>query len=253
MLDDRTVVGRTFAIIEACLHAHGYPVPLAALTRTTGLPKPTVRRIAEDLVRREWLHRASEGYLTGPALAEAGSRALARHPLTEVLMVGLTDLHHQTGCVLRAVDVSSPRHWPVLYAVEHPAGAALGLATRPVEPDDPAVLATAIGLLALSSHRAAAIRLIERGVPSLTPYTLTQPRQLVAELEAARERGAAVEQQRVVLGWSSVAVGLAAVGGRPTVIVGAAERSHRFHPDRLVSAIRALDARLRSTHVHTRP
>jgi hypothetical protein len=50
-MDDHTVVGRAVAILD-CVASAASPLPLAALTRKTGIPKPTVRRIASDLTER---------------------------------------------------------------------------------------------------------------------------------------------------------------------------------------------------------
>jgi DNA-binding IclR family transcriptional regulator len=60
-MDDHTVIGRAVAILDCIASAAG-PLALAALTRRTGIPKPTVRRIANDLTKRGMLELTSDGY-----------------------------------------------------------------------------------------------------------------------------------------------------------------------------------------------
>ncbi|MEV6984738.1 helix-turn-helix domain-containing protein [Sphaerisporangium sp. NPDC051017] len=73
-MDDRTVTGRAAAILDAV--AAGDPMTLAELTRAVGIPKPTVRRIAADLMSRRLLARCADGrYRLGVHLLELGVRA----------------------------------------------------------------------------------------------------------------------------------------------------------------------------------
>ncbi|WP_446219963.1 helix-turn-helix domain-containing protein [Micromonospora sp. IBHARD004] len=67
-MDDHTVTGRVMAVLEA-VGALEEAATLAALTRHTGIPKPTVRRIAADLVARKILNRDATGYLWGSKTA----------------------------------------------------------------------------------------------------------------------------------------------------------------------------------------
>jgi len=62
-MDDHTVAGRMLAIIDA-VASRAY-IGLAEITAITSIPKPTVRRIVEDLVRRGKLERTPLGYGLG--------------------------------------------------------------------------------------------------------------------------------------------------------------------------------------------
>ena len=59
-MDDGTVLGRALLVLDACL-CTSQVASLAELTSATGLPKPTVYRLAEQLVRRRLLDRVEGG------------------------------------------------------------------------------------------------------------------------------------------------------------------------------------------------
>jgi len=93
--DDKTVVGRVAAILDAVAEASA-PVPLAELTRLTGIPKPTVRRIAASLVARGILGRTEAGYVPGGKMLRYGLHAMSRHPVALAVQPYLQDLHQRS-------------------------------------------------------------------------------------------------------------------------------------------------------------
>src|SRR5882757_1619212 len=94
-MDDNTVAGRVVAVLDAVAELGG-SVSLAALTRSTGIPKPTVRRIAADLVARHLLEHCENGYRLGQRLLELGMSAAEQHGLRNAAAPYLQDLFART-------------------------------------------------------------------------------------------------------------------------------------------------------------
>ncbi len=207
MVDDHTMVGRAFTVIDACL-ADSAPTTLAALTRMTGLPKPTVRRIAEDLTHRGLLTRTPAGYTAGPSLAAYATRALrdvesTRHHVTPQL----TDLHGRTGAVTCVIRTECLDQWHLTASIYNQVAADSGYAEAwPRDAMNPAILASAFGQVALAGVRDHAEDLLRTGVPRMTPYTARHPMQISRALDRAHTDGEALEHEGLVEGWSCLAV-----------------------------------------------
>ncbi|WP_055681346.1 IclR family transcriptional regulator [Jannaschia rubra] len=75
------------------------PTSLAALSRTTGLPKATLLRICATLEQRRWLARRSANgrYQLGSAFPDQGSRPEGTHRLIEAGSEELLRLSEKTG------------------------------------------------------------------------------------------------------------------------------------------------------------
>lgn len=93
-MNDGTVAGRALEIINTV--ARGLQTPLAELVAKTGIPKPTVRRIAGDLVRRQILMRAQHGYAIGSALDHVSQAAALQRKFPDV-HEHLVELHPCCG------------------------------------------------------------------------------------------------------------------------------------------------------------
>src|SRR5690242_2602799 len=97
VVDDGTVMGRALSVIDAVAE-YGANVTLAELATATGIPKPTVFRIAASLVARNLLNRTARGYALGPELRRLGEKASLQiefEPYTPVL----EELHAAHGGV----------------------------------------------------------------------------------------------------------------------------------------------------------
>ena len=94
-MDDHTVVGRAVAILD-CVASAVNPLSLAALTRLTGIPKPTVRRIANDLTERGMLALTSDGYVAGSRLINQGVHSAHHRGTSVIAQPYVQDLHLQT-------------------------------------------------------------------------------------------------------------------------------------------------------------
>jgi DNA-binding IclR family transcriptional regulator len=178
-------------------------VGLADLTAMTGIPKPTVRRIAEDLARRGALARTPYGYqigatlrgLTTPRLADTGL-ALVHEGLTELREcvggVAWYVEHHDQPRAQPTIALSSGSlrtqvvtAWPDPTRLETLTSTALGHATLAVRPD--------------------LLERVERAVPRAASGTVPD---LSSTIARARDRGAFFDDARAVQGWRCVAVDL---------------------------------------------
>lgn len=236
MADDHTVLGRALIIIDAVLDS-ATPVSLANLARSTGLPKPTTRRIANTLAGRGLLVRTSRGYVSGPGLAELGARASAQMSDRLHALPHLQELYARTHAVTWLIDVTGERSWPVISSVFDRTIPTYGNDIWPRNPVDPAILATALGQLTYSNDVARAEGLLQSGVPQLTRHTPVQPNRIIRSLIRADEEQVAVEYEQVRLGWSCLAV---PVTGRSNqrAVLGLVERTPRFQTARFVTEAR---------------
>lgn len=234
-MDDGTVVGRALEIINTV--AMRIQTPLAELAAKTGIPKPTARRIAEDLVRRHVLVRAPNGYVIGPGLEHLGHAAAVQRQFPDA-REHLAELHARCGGIawLGAVgphDATGP------VPVEMVCDAELSAVARSGWPDmaDPGTLAnTAAGRLVLA-HRADLLEKIARaGVPRTTPNSPSTLRQLEGILRQTRDRGASVESEQFMLGWRCVAAQFRGSGG-DWVVLGVSAPVARSDPSRMVKAV----------------
>jgi DNA-binding IclR family transcriptional regulator len=98
--------------------------------------------------------------------------------------------------------------------------------------DNPSILATALGLVALTDHPRTVETHLRHGIPKLTRHTPDQPRQVLAALARTAGEGLAVEHEQVHLGWSCLAIQITGPGSANAVL-GVVDRTARFDLGRL--------------------
>ncbi|POX36156.1 IclR family transcriptional regulator, partial [Streptomyces sp. Ru73] len=90
------MLGKAALIMES-FRPTGGPYRLTELAQRAGLPKPTVHRLAADLVELGWLERTGDGrYRLGHRLFELGSLVPRRRDLREAALPFLQDLFEAT-------------------------------------------------------------------------------------------------------------------------------------------------------------
>ncbi|WP_433191724.1 IclR family transcriptional regulator [Nocardia sp. CA-107356] len=226
MPDDHTVVGRAVTIIEAVADYRD-PVSLATLTRRTGIPKPTVRRIANDLVRRGMLELTREGYRAGTLLIYHGLRAAQQHGFVVTAQPYIQEIYLRTrGEIVwcaslyggeltlngsafgrNYASVMKRQNWPSLASF----GASMVL--------------TAAGRLQIAAHEEQAEHILATGWAPLTQYSVTDPRKLRALLDEARDTGFVHEREQTAVGWSCVASAVRDADGTFIGAIGVTGRS----------------------------
>lgn len=199
-MDDHTVTGRVLAILDVLAEA-GRPIGLAALTQLTGIPKPTVRRIANDLVRRQVVDRGPDGYLFGPRMIGL-ARAAERQVCKPDLIRPFTDeLHRRTGMIAWAARADALGLLPIVACANDRGQGRFITDEWPVRFAYETFPMTAGAQLVACGHPDAMERVLRRGLPRLTPRTVVMPGQYEARVRQAAATGLATEYEESRIGW----------------------------------------------------
>lgn len=194
-------VDRALDLLEA-LAAAEVALGVGELAREVGLPQGTTHRLLRSLEQRGYVHQgAGRKYSIGTAalrLGDAAQRSLARS--ARPYLSELVELSGESAnlAVLEGNDV--------VYVAQSPSPHSLRMFTevgRHVTPHS-----TAVGkvlLAALPEDRAVGV-LRRAGLPRYTDHTITDLDELLAELDATRDRGWAVDEGEQELGVRCVAV-----------------------------------------------
>ncbi|USQ75936.1 IclR family transcriptional regulator [Ornithinimicrobium cryptoxanthini] len=235
-MDDRTVLGRVLLLLSAVSDGDD-PVSLAELTRRTGLPKATARRIAEDLAVRGALTRSPDGYAVGSAIYTLSSRLTERRDVRVSATPRLAELQRRTNApYVWMVDTSDPLQVSLIGAL-YARGLESAAGTWPRQVCDPAILTTALGRVLLAFRPETAEALLARGVPRITAATVTHPRLLHEQLDRAAQDGYALEHEQVRLGWSCLALPVRTQGGGGAVL-GLVTPSHSLKARAMLEVLR---------------
>jgi DNA-binding IclR family transcriptional regulator len=204
VVDDHTVVGRALAVIEAVAQC-GPRVTLAEMAAVTGIPKPTIFRIATSLVERGLLDRTDGRFTLGAELTRLGEKAALQREFERYVPV-LEELHAAHGGVAwltagselvkmqPVVQVCDSEFVPIARHGWPAPGSAAMLAT------------TAGGHLVLAQRPDLLEQVARRGLaPPASPHALRDAGQLYASVRRAQHDGFAVESERSAPGWTCVA------------------------------------------------
>jgi len=230
--EKRTVTGRVVALLDA-VAALGEHATLAALTRATGIPKPTVRRIAGDLVIRGMLERIDDGYRLGRHLLALGVRAAEQHGLRDAATPHVQDIFARTREVVWFSALSDASF--VLLDSAFGSNRAEDLRRRrwPSAVRSDLFLASAAGRIVLADRPELLERVRKRPLARLTCRTPATWHQLSEVLHRVRNQNVAMEQDESVLGYSCVATGVRDPGGKLIGMIGVTGRTGGFDPARL--------------------
>jgi DNA-binding IclR family transcriptional regulator len=230
MIDDHTVIGRSLAVLAVVEGGDPEVVSLAEITRSTGVPKPTVRRIAERLSRHEVLTKAPGGYRLGTAAEAFGQRVAERRRERDRVRPVLLDLFATVG---GAIFLSTCDDNGRIGVADVLLGRDTARLSGPSWQDvcnDPAVLLSATAPLALPQFPELLSRLRSAPPVRLTPYSPTTSRWFDGEATRGRELGYAVEHEQMRVGWSCLAVPVPGDGGRGVLSVAVPVHRLRIRP-----------------------
>ncbi|MEU1404970.1 IclR family transcriptional regulator [Streptomyces sp. NPDC005728] len=221
------------ALILESFTPSGESYRLSELSERTALPKPTVHRLAADLVRLGWLERSGHHYRLGAKLFELGSLVPRRRDLRETALPFLQDLFEATR---ETVHLGVREGMEVVYLERIHGHEALQLPSR-IGGGLP-LTCTGVGkaLLAFSGPELTE-EVLSSPLPSLTPHSITDPGRLRMALEKIQVSGLAYEEQEAALGVSCIAAPVFAGGATVAALSVAVPRS-RFRPAQLAPAVR---------------
>ncbi|WP_330254603.1 IclR family transcriptional regulator [Nocardia sp. NBC_00565] len=198
---------------------------LLGLAERTGLPRSTVHRILDQMIRLRWLAHAPGGYRLGMRPLELGGLAADHNEIRDVVSPLLHDLCQRTGMVGH-LGVLDGRE--VLYLDKAGGRFTASIPTR-LGGRMPAH-STALGKALLASLEPSIIETSFRDrLPQLTPRTICDRAELHRELTRIRHRqGVAVDNEESVTGIACVAVPIRGRGAA----VGALSLSGQIGGDR---------------------
>jgi DNA-binding IclR family transcriptional regulator len=239
IVDDRTVIGRALAIVDVVAD-RGPDVTLAELAAATGLPKPTLLRIANDLVVRRVLTRNTHGYTLGPELSRLGEVALRQREYS-IYQPVLEELHAAHGGIAwlsAGTELASLR--PVSMVCDR-AFAAVARAKWPSPESTATPINTAVGHVVLAHRPDLLERVARTGMAPSTPDSPHDLKQLLAILHRARQEGVALESEQSMIGWSCAAARIPDLRGQ-LAVVGVTLQVGRANSRRVLRSIaRALN------------
>ncbi|WP_194818304.1 IclR family transcriptional regulator [Nocardia sp. XZ_19_385] len=176
---------------------------LLGLAERTGLPRSTVHRILDQMIRLRWLAHAPGGYRLGMRTLELGGLAADHNEIRDVVSPLLHDLAQRTGMVGH-LGVLDGRE--VLYLDKAGGRGTANVPTR-LGGRMPAH-STALGKALLASLEPSIVEASFRDpLPQLTARTICDRGELHRELARIRHRqGVAVDNEEAVAGIACVAV-----------------------------------------------
>lgn len=211
--DERSVLGKVRLLLDA-FSVDDTGLPLAELVRRSGLAKPTVHRLCQELVGWGLLERDPAGYRLGLSLFEMGQRVPRQRVLRDAALPHLEELFVATRetvhcAVLDGLEVVYIEKLSGYRQVDTPSRIA---GRMPLH-----CTATGKALLAFGPPGLLG-EVVASGLTRRTARTVTSGHLLRTQIAAVRTAGYAVEHEETRLGHSSVA---APVFGPSGVLAGA--------------------------------
>ncbi len=206
----RSVASRLFDVLFAFSAGHSRHT-LAGLTRETGLPHATVRRLALDLVQAGALDRAPDGSFTiGIRMWQLGMLAPLSVPLRAVALPFMQDLH---TALRQHVQLAVLEGTEAILVERLSAGDAVGVISEvggrlPLH-------SSGVGKVLLAHAPPGLVdKVIGQGLIAHTPRTITDRRRLRQALEECRQTGVALVREEMTPGVDSVATRVIDADGR---------------------------------------
>ncbi|UGT62691.1 IclR family transcriptional regulator [Nocardia asteroides] len=201
--DDRAAVEKAISLLVAFGGEASAGLGVSELARRTQLSKSTAFRLLGMLERSGVVERAGTGYRLGARLHQLGQAVYApeHERVRDLLLPFLTDLYERTR---HTVHLAALHGTDVVYLAKL-YGHRTATAPSRIGGRLPAH-GTAIGKALLAYTPDMASDVLAHPLTALTPYTITDPVRLSAELVAVRAAGRAIDNQESRIGLSCLAV-----------------------------------------------
>jgi DNA-binding IclR family transcriptional regulator len=202
---------------------------LAELARRVELPKPTVYRLAASLVETGFMSQGEDGrYGLGFKLLELGAVVRDNLDLVNACLGDMEQLAEQTGETVLLAQIDWPRRELVIvHRIDSAHSVSVLSHTGRRSTIPPGCLGKA-ALMGLAPAEAESV-IDEIEFTAFTANTQTDKQALRAELESARARGYALEEDEFLPDVAGVAVPVLFEGGRPLGAIGVVGPSSRLH------------------------
>ena len=219
-------VEKAFAILGA-FSAEQRTLNLGEIAAAAGMTKSSAQRCTHTLERLGYLKREPRGarWVLSPRVLGIAHAYFASHPLIENATTHLIDLNQACG---ESVNLSEPDGTDMVFIARFPSHKRFFI-HMPIGRRLP-MYCTAAGRAYLSALPRAEAQRILRASPlrSLTPQTITDPKQILRLIDAARESGYAWCSQECYRG--DLTIGAAVLGddGRPVAAINISGPTSRW-------------------------
>jgi DNA-binding IclR family transcriptional regulator len=228
------VLEKVFRVLD-CFTTPATVLSLAELSSLTGIPKPTVHRLAGDLVEWRALERTETGFRLGVRLFELGGLVHLNDQVREIAVPFMTDLYETTHEIIHLGVLDRTE---VLYLAKltghSPVPAPSRVAGRmPLH-------CTALGKALLAfSPRYIVEDVLRHPLAARTPYTITSPCLLRDQLVEIRRTGIAVELEESQIGLACVGSPIIGRSGSALTAISVSGPVQRIDPECLGSRVKA--------------
>lgn len=248
--DDSAPTGgldRAAALLDSFDENHR-ELSLAALVRRSGLPRSTVHRLAERMIRLGWLDKPADTYRVGTRIFEMSGLVPVRHELREAALPFLQDLYAATRTTVQLGILDGAQVVIVEKITGHQAMPMLSQVGARI-PAHCSSLGRAI--LAFSTPEAVAA-VIAAGLVPRTSRTVTSEVGLRRELAAVPDRGWAVEREEGNIGVACLAAPVFNHDGAVAAALSVTGPTAMVRPDRMGPAVRLAAAAASRAYSHRR-
>ncbi|MGH3319892.1 MAG: IclR family transcriptional regulator [Streptosporangiaceae bacterium] len=229
----RSVLSRTLSILDA-FEYRDRDVALTTLAHRTGLPKATVFRIVNELVRWGALERVEHGYQLGVRLFMLGEKVPRQGSLRDIALPYLEDLYEATH---ENVNLAVLHGTDVLFLARVTGHRSSDVLLRVGDTLPAHSTSTGKALLAYAPRHAVR-RVIDAGLPRLAPNTVVMPGMLQRQLRTVASRGYAVNIEETHRGIVSVAAPIFGTDRAAIAAVSITGVAGRVNVHRLAPAVR---------------
>jgi len=192
---------RAFGLLEV-IAAHRGAMSLSQLATSSGLPPPTLHRLARTLVDLGYLRQEpSRRYALGPRLF-----LLAESSTMMLNAVALPHLSHLVDEIGETANLAMLDGDQVAYVAQAPGRHSMRMFTEVGRRVEPHCTAVGKALLAAASDEQVRALLRRTGLTRHTTHTVTDPDEFLAQLDRVRESGYAMDEGEQEVGVRCIAV-----------------------------------------------
>ncbi len=192
---------RAFGLLEV-IAAHRGAMSLSQLATSSGLPPPTLHRLARTLVDLGYLRQEpSRRYALGPRLF-----LLAESSTMMLNAVALPHLSHLVDEIGETANLAMLDGDQVAYVAQAPGRHSMRMFTEVGRRVEPHCTAVGKALLAATTDEEVRALLQRTGLPRHTAHTVTDPDEFLAQLGRVRDSGYAMDEGEQEVGVRCIAV-----------------------------------------------
>jgi DNA-binding IclR family transcriptional regulator len=216
-----TVIQRVLRVLD-CFDPKRTELTLSEIATVSELPISTARRIITQLGELGALERLVDNrYRVGMRLWNIGILAPQQRNIREAALPSMYDLYTATNETVQLVVTQGTQ----ALCIEKVFGPKSAPTATEVGGKLP-LHATAVGKCILAHSQQQLLQaIVAAGLKRRTPYTITQPARLIAELKQARREGVAYSREEMTTGAASVAAPILGPGGILRGALGIVARS----------------------------